>query len=162
MVAFRVRACLKMPSELIPPQDGLRHVKRLKWPMLYQEGRTKYRPAAVTMATGADGKTRYLVRSRANWTFRDTSSYCSPEKVSRTKGAHTSSQPIPPCSHTCHNYTGHDLPRERRGGGSRNVKQSGSFLQEKKSNNHIEEKKHEVKCTPRCMCGRRISNRQAC
>lgn len=32
----------------------------------------------------------------------------------------------------------------------------------KKSNNRIEEKKHEVKCTPRCMCGRRINNRQAC
>lgn len=128
MVAFRVRACLKMSSELIPLQDGLSQVKCLKWPILYQEARAKYRAAAVTMATGAQGKTRYLVRSRANWTFLDTSSYCSPEKVSRTKGARTSSQPIPPCSHTCHNYIGHDLPRKRKGG---KVKQSGSFLREK-------------------------------
>lgn len=54
-------------------------------------------------------KSGHLVRSRANWTFRDTSSCCSPETGRRTKDARTSSRPNPPCSHTCRSYTGHDL-----------------------------------------------------
>lgn len=58
MVASRFRVCLKMLSDLIPPKDGLRHVKRSKWPILYQEVRTKYRPAVVTMATRADWEDR--------------------------------------------------------------------------------------------------------
>lgn len=76
--------------------------------------KTKWRPAAVTMATNKwIGKTGYLVRSRANWTFRDTSSCWSPETGRRTKDARTSSRPSPPCSHTCHSYTGRDLQRKQ-------------------------------------------------
>lgn len=66
------------------------------------------------MVTRANGKTRYLVQSRANWTFLDTSSDYSPERGSRTEDAHTSFLPILPCSHTCHNYTVHDLPRAKK------------------------------------------------
>lgn len=81
-------------------------------------GRQSRGPAAVTMATASGSeKTRYLVRSRANWTFRDTSSRCSPETGSRTKDARTSCRPSPPCSHTCHSYTGRDLRREEEGRG---------------------------------------------
>lgn len=79
--------------------------------MPYITQRGEPMPAAVTMATGADRKARYLVRSRADWTFLDTSSDCSPETQSRTEDAHTFSLPTPPCSHTCHSYTGRDLPR---------------------------------------------------
>lgn len=110
-------------------KDGLRDVIHWKWPILHQGVRTECRPAAVTMVTGVDGKTRYLVRSRANWTFLDTSSDCYPETGSRIEDAHTSSQPIPLCSHTCHNYTGHDLPwGKKKRWRSREVKQSG-FVQ---------------------------------
>lgn len=81
-------------------------------------GRQSRGPAVVTMATASGSeKTRYLVRSRANWTFRDTSSRCSPETESRTKDARTSCRPSPPCSHTCHSYTGRDLRREEEGRG---------------------------------------------
>lgn len=94
-----------------PSLGRLRYMKCLKWPILYREVR-KYSPAAVTIATGWEVETTYLVRNRANWTFRDTSSCCSPETAGRTKDAHTSSRSNPPYNCTYHSYTGHDLPRK--------------------------------------------------
>lgn len=97
-----------------PSLGGLRNMKCLKWPILYREVRKYYRPATVTMATGWEEETTYLVQSRANWTFRDTSSYCSPETGGRTTDVHTSSRSIPPYNYTYHSYTGRDLPGKRR------------------------------------------------
>lgn len=96
-----------------PSLGGLRNMKCLKWPILYREVRKYYSPAAVTMATGWGEETKYLVQSRANWTFRDTSSYCSPETGGRTTDAHTSFRSIPPYNCTYHSYTGRDLPGKR-------------------------------------------------
>lgn len=97
-----------------PSLGGLRNMKCLKWPILHQEVRKYYSLAVVTMATGWEEETTYLVQSRANWTFRDTSSYCSPETGGRTKDAHTSSQSNPPYSYTYHSYTGRDLSGKRK------------------------------------------------